>query len=72
MILQQVRAWFVRFGNFFNSEKQDHDFEQEINSHLQMHIDDLVQFLKGMEKVLVSPELQNELMESDTIMLDNL
>ncbi|HSE41341.1 MAG TPA: ABC transporter permease, partial [Acidobacteriota bacterium] len=43
MSLRHIRAWFVRLGGFLNSGKQDRDFEQEINSHLQMHIDDLMQ-----------------------------
>ncbi|MDD5544091.1 MAG: ABC transporter permease [Acidobacteriia bacterium] len=38
--MRQLRAWFIRVFNLFRGERPDHDISQELNSHLQMHIDD--------------------------------
>ncbi len=42
MNLRGLRSWFVRLGGFFSYEKQDRDFQEELECHLQMHIDDFV------------------------------
>ncbi|MDD5544092.1 MAG: ABC transporter permease [Acidobacteriia bacterium] len=38
--MRQLRAWFIRVINLFRGERPDHDIGQELNSHLQMHIND--------------------------------
>jgi predicted permease len=40
--MRRLRAWFVRLGGLFNKERSGHAFAQEMESHLQMHIDDNV------------------------------
>src|ERR1041384_2754421 len=37
-VMRKVRAWLLRFKGLFL--KDDHDFADELESHLQMHIDD--------------------------------
>jgi predicted permease len=37
-----VRAWFARLGGLFGRETRDREFEEEIASHLAMHIEDNV------------------------------
>jgi predicted permease len=34
------RAWFWRFGGLFRQERRDREFAAEMESHLQMHIED--------------------------------
>src|ERR1700720_118060 len=38
--MRQLRAWLVRLGGLFNKERSDRAFADEVESHLQMHIDD--------------------------------
>ena len=38
--MRQLRAWFVRFGGLFRKERRDREFAAEMDSHLQMHIED--------------------------------
>lgn len=38
--MRNLRAWFLRLGGLFRPERSDREFSQEIESHLQMHIDD--------------------------------
>jgi hypothetical protein len=38
--MRRLRAWFVRLGGLFNKERSDRAFAAEMDSHLQMHIDD--------------------------------
>ena len=38
--MRRLRAWFVRLGGLFNKERCDRAFAAEMESHLQMHIDD--------------------------------
>src|SRR5438132_9029937 len=40
MIMRQMRAWLLRFGGLFRKARQDRDFSVEMNSHLQLHIED--------------------------------
>jgi putative ABC transport system permease protein len=47
MIFHRLRGWFVRLSAFFNREKQDREFAAELESHLQMHIEDNIR--AGME-----------------------
>jgi hypothetical protein len=35
-----IRAWILRFGGLFNKRRKDRELEDEIESHLQMHIED--------------------------------
>ena len=48
--MKTLRAWISRFTGLFSKESRDRDFADEIESHLQMHIDDNIR--SGM-----SPEL---------------
>ena len=38
--MRTVRAWFVRLAGFFNGASQDEELTAELESHLQLHIDD--------------------------------
>lgn len=38
--MRGLRAWFLRMGEFFNQERRDREFDEEIKSHLQCHIED--------------------------------
>jgi len=38
--MRTLRAWFLRFTGLFHKERRDQDLAQEIESHLQMHIED--------------------------------
>jgi putative ABC transport system permease protein len=39
-MMRQVRAWLIRLGGLFGSRRSDDEFAREMESHLQMHIDD--------------------------------
>ena len=38
--MRGLRAWFLRLVGLFNKERRDRELAQEIESHLQMHIED--------------------------------
>jgi hypothetical protein len=38
--MKRLREWMVRFGGLFNKQRKDRELDDEIESHLQMHIDD--------------------------------
>jgi predicted permease len=38
--MSTVRAWFARLGGLFGKERRDRELAAELESHLQMHIDD--------------------------------
>ena len=38
--MRPLRAWLARFGGLFGKRRRDHELAYEIESHLQMHIDD--------------------------------
>lgn len=38
--MRQLRAWLLRLGNLFRKERRERDLAAEIESHLQMHIED--------------------------------
>ncbi|HEX6716579.1 MAG TPA: ABC transporter permease [Pyrinomonadaceae bacterium] len=38
--MRQLRAWLLRFKGLFGKDARDRDFAEELESHLQMHIDD--------------------------------
>jgi predicted permease len=40
MVMRQLRAWFVRLGGFFLRNRRDRELAAEIESHLQIHIED--------------------------------
>jgi len=35
-----MRTWLLRFGGLFRKERRERDFSAEMESHLQMHIED--------------------------------
>src|SRR6266850_1997418 len=39
-IMRQLRAWFLRLRGLFGKESRDRQFTEEVESHLQMHIED--------------------------------
>lgn len=38
--MRRLRAWWVRLGGLFDQERRDRDLAEELESHLQMHIED--------------------------------
>src|SRR5437762_8756918 len=38
--MKRLREWMVRFGGLFNKQRKDRELDEEIQSHLQMHIED--------------------------------
>jgi predicted permease len=38
--MRRLRAWFLRLGGLFHKERQDRELAEELESHLQMHIED--------------------------------
>lgn len=40
--MRALRAWFVRFGGLFGRRRRDRELAAELESHLQMHIEDNV------------------------------
>src|SRR6266513_6311497 len=38
--MRKIRAWLLRFGGFLRKERRDRDLAAEMESHLQMHIED--------------------------------
>src|SRR5712671_1818196 len=40
MIMRQLRAWLARLSGFFRRNRRDRDLAAEMESHLQMHIED--------------------------------
>jgi predicted permease len=38
--MRRVRAWFIRITGIFNKSKRDRELSDELESHLQLHIDD--------------------------------
>ena len=44
--MRSLRAWLARFGGLFGRRRRDHELADEMESHLQMHIEDNLQ--RGM------------------------
>src|SRR4051794_7465523 len=40
MILRRLRAWAVRLGGLFDKERRDHELAEELESHIQMQVED--------------------------------
>ena len=40
--MRQLRAWLLRFKGLFLKEARERELADEIESHLQMHIDDTI------------------------------
>ena len=40
--MRSIRAWFVRLAGVFNGASRDAELAAELESHLQLHIDDNV------------------------------
>ena len=40
--MRALRAWFVRFGGLFGKRRRDRELAAELESHLQMQIEDNV------------------------------
>ncbi len=38
--MRKLRGWVARLGCLFNKQRKDHELDDEIESHLQMHIED--------------------------------
>ncbi len=38
--MRRLRAWLLRLGEFFHQEGRDREFDDEIQSHLEFHIED--------------------------------
>src|ERR1700732_2243606 len=40
VLMRGLRAWCLRFAALFRKEQQDRELAEELESHLQMHIED--------------------------------
>jgi len=38
--MRRLREWIMRFGGLFNKQRKDRELDEEIESHLQLHIED--------------------------------
>ena len=38
--MRRLRAWCLRFAGLFHKERRDRELAEELESHLQMHIED--------------------------------
>jgi predicted permease len=38
--MKQIRQWVMRLGGLFNQQRKDRELDEEIESHLQLHIED--------------------------------
>src|SRR5213594_3551309 len=38
--MRKLREWILRFGGLFNKQRKDWELDEEIESHLQLHIED--------------------------------
>src|SRR5687768_8202534 len=38
--MRKLRAWILRLGGLFNKQRKDRELDDEIQSHLQLHIED--------------------------------
>lgn len=38
--MRKIRTWILRFGGLFNRQSKDRELNDEIESHLQMHMED--------------------------------
>jgi len=38
--MRRLRAWFLRLGSLFGKKRQERELAEELESHLQMHIED--------------------------------
>ena len=38
--MRRLRGWIVRLGGLFNKQRKDRELEEEIESHVQMHVED--------------------------------
>ena len=38
--MRRLRGWIVRFGGLFNKQRKDRQLDDEIESHLEMHVED--------------------------------
>jgi len=38
--MRRLRAWLVRFGGLFGRRRRDREFAEEVESHLDMHVED--------------------------------
>ena len=39
-VMRQMRAWLLRLGDLFGRTRREREFVAEMESHLQMHIED--------------------------------
>src|ERR1041384_1621628 len=38
--MKKLREWIFRLGGLFEKQRKDHELDEEIQSHLQLHIED--------------------------------
>ncbi|MCI0536746.1 MAG: permease prefix domain 1-containing protein [Verrucomicrobiales bacterium] len=38
--MSKLREWIVRFGGLFKKQRKDREIDDEVESHLQLHIED--------------------------------
>jgi predicted permease len=49
-MMRRMRAWIIRFGGLFHQHARDHELDQELQSHLALHIDDGVRSGLGYDE----------------------
>src|SRR5262245_66097237 len=48
--MRTFRKWIMRFGGLFNKQRKDRELDEEIESHLQLHIEDNLRLGMTSEK----------------------
>ena len=38
--MRKLRGWMMRFAGLFNKDRKDREFQEELESHIQMHVED--------------------------------
>ena len=38
--MKRLREWIMRIGGLFNKQRKDRELDEEIESHLQLHVED--------------------------------
>src|SRR3989441_12504427 len=56
--MRKLRELFLRFGGLFNKQRRDRELEDEIESHLQLHIDDNLRLGMTLEEARRQAMLQ--------------
>ena len=53
--MRRLRELILRFGGLFNKQRKDRELEEEIESHMQMHIEDNLRLGMSAEEARPRP-----------------